>query len=238
VNLHLIIANWDCMSQWLNEAKIKSLTAKVPAMLFTFNDASSFARLKEIPQGVKIMDCIKKPINKIEFEAKLMLFSNLLDQFFNLKDQNSQIKNELDMKHRELSLHLELLMHSGSVKDKFVDGINTLQPYLNDEGRSKLRSMVKQFKWALNDEAFVSFETAFDDLHATLYRRLEKICPKITKNEKRLCAFVVKNHSASDIARIVGKSQNCINVAFARLRAKLKITNNKKLETFLSELQS
>jgi DNA-binding CsgD family transcriptional regulator len=122
------------------------------------------------------------------------------------------------------------------VKDKMLESVNKLVPYLNMEGRSKLNTMVKQLRWELNDEANINFVRAFDDLNSKFYANLEQTCSLITRGEKRLCAFVVKGHSSSEIARITRKSQNSINVAFSRLRAKLGLSNSKDLRSFLERL--
>jgi len=50
---------------------------------------------------------------------------------------------------------------------------------------------------------------------------------------------ILKNESrASDIAKLTNKSLNSINVAFARLRAKLQLPNSKDLRSFLVEMPS
>jgi hypothetical protein len=81
-------------------------------------------------------------------------------------------------------------------------------------------------------------EKDFDRLHSEFYFLLEKKCPTITKNEKRLCAYLKMNHGASDVAKLTNKSLNSINVAFARLRAKLQLPSSKDLRSFLLEMPS
>ena len=82
----------------------------------------------------------------------------------------------------------------------------------------------------------INIERKFDEINAGLYAMLEKSCPEITKNEKRLCAYLKMDHRASDIAKTLNKSLNSINVGFARLRIKLRLPNTKDLRTYLNEL--
>jgi len=146
-----------------------------------------------------------------------------------------KLQTELDFKHRELAMHLELLIHSRNVKEKLVEAVNKLQPYLTSDGKPKLFSLLKQLKWEINEEVDLNIEKKFDEANTELYSFLEKCCPEITRNEKRLCAYLKMNHCASDVAKITGKSLNSINVGLARLRAKLRLPNTKDLRMYLNE---
>lgn len=147
-----------------------------------------------------------------------------------------KLQTELDFKHREVAMHLELLIHSRGVKEKLIEGVNKLQPYLNNEGKSKFFTLLKQLKWELKEEVDLNLEKKFDETNLWLYTLLERRCPEITKNEKRLCAFLKMNHCVTDIAKITDKSLNSINVALARLRTKLQIPNTKDLRVYINEL--
>ncbi len=149
-----------------------------------------------------------------------------------------KLQTELDFRHRELAMHLELLIHSRNVKEILVEEVRKLLPYLTPEGNSKLYAFQKYLQWELHEEDGLNIEKKFDEVHAGLYAILEKSCPEITKNEKRLCAYLKMSHGASDIAKITNKSLNSINVGFARLRIKLKLPNTKDLRTYLNELTS
>ena len=154
----------------------------------------------------------------------------------NLEVNVERLQNELDSKYQKLATQAELLIHSKNVKSNFIEALSKLQPYLTNEGRAKFFSMLKQIHREFNGEMELHVEKDFDRLHAVLYHSLEKNCPTITKNEKRLCAYLKMNHGASDIAKLTNKSLNSINVAFARLRAKLQLPSSKDLRSFLLEM--
>jgi PAS domain S-box-containing protein len=149
-----------------------------------------------------------------------------------------KLKAELNVRQRELAVNLELLIHSQNVMQRLIGEANKLQPYLTLEGRSKLNSLRKHFLWELSQESGLTIEKKFDEANTALYGALERICPAITKNEKRLCAYLKMNHCAADIAKITDKSLNSVHVGFARLRAKLNLPNTKDLRTYLYELSS
>ncbi len=154
----------------------------------------------------------------------------------NLEVSVERLQNELDSKHKKLATQAELLIHSKNAKSNFIDALSKLHPYLTNEGRAKFFSMLKQIHREFNGEMELHVEKDFDRLHSGFYYSLEKNCPTITKNEKRLCAYLKMNHGASDIAKLTNKSLNSINVAFARLRAKLQLPSSKDLRSFLLEM--
>jgi DNA-binding response OmpR family regulator len=235
--VNLIIADWDVMifngPNAIAHENIISVR-DIPLVLLT-DDLNLYEKLSA--PGFEehgIIDCVRKPVELAELKARVRLLLDLTDRMRQAKLQSDAIRRELNLRHQEL--HLELIIHSESVKGKILENIKTLDAYLNNEGKSKLRHLVRQFRWTIKDETNVNFIRAYDEMNSGLYAHLERICPKITKGEKRLCAFTLKNQSGTDIAKTIGKSQNSVNVAFARLRAKLGMATNKELRKFLVEI--
>lgn len=237
IHLHLVVTYPEAATElgenWNAAIKTQAASIGPPAVLMVGTRPAdiSYPALENCS-----IDWIPDTSSEAELTDRIAFLLGLVDQVSQLRKINNELMAEIDQKQRELFLHLELLMHAGGVKDKMLESINRLVPYLNMEGRSKLNTLVKQLRWELNDEANINFVRAFDDLNAKFYANLEQTCSLITKGEKRLCAFVVKGHSSSEIARITRKSQNSINVAFSRLRAKLGLSNSKDLRSFLERL--
>jgi DNA-binding CsgD family transcriptional regulator/DNA-binding response OmpR family regulator len=237
IHLHLVVTDPESAASlgenWTAAMNAQAASTGLPAVLMLGQKPAenSFPAFEKCA-----VDWISGQPQEKETLERIEFLLGLVDQVSQLRRVNSELQAEIDQKQRELFLHLELLMHAGGVKDKMLESINRLVPYLNMEGRSKLNTLVKQLRWELNDEANINFVRAFDDLNAKFYANLEQTCEFITKGEKRLCAFVVKGHSSSEIARITRKSQNSINVAFSRLRAKLGLSNSKDLRSFLERL--
>ena len=227
----LIIADWSTIASSIPSELNSVYTAPV-LLLIDRNIPFPETGLGEITSG--IVDCIQRPVDATELMNRVQVLLGFTDKLKQMREETTAIKDNLNLKHIEL--HLELLMQSGSVKDKFIEEISQLYQFLTIEGRSKLKHLVKQFRWALNDEKSTNFIKTFDKLNESLYSHLDRICIGITKNEKRLCAFARKDQSSAEIAKLLGKTQNCVNVAFARIRMKLKLANNKDLKTFLNSL--
>lgn len=231
----LIVADWDTITRFIpGENNLSAHSHFELPVLFLIDKNMTHPNFgwRNITSG--IVDCIQKPVDIIEMRSRINMLLGFTEKIKALQEETNAIKDSLNLKH--LELHLELLIHSGSVKDKFLEDIHQLAPFLSIEGRNKLKHLMKQFRWALNDEKSTNYIRAFDNLNESLYKELERKCPSITKNEKRLCAFTLKDQTGSEIAKVMGKTQNCINVAFARLRSKLGLNNNKDLKSFLMSL--
>lgn len=235
IHVHLVVADWESAQamgeSWRAAMSAQSQAGGLPAVLMIGHRPLE----DKLPA---FENCLIdwSAATGADLTARIDFLLGLCDHVGQLRRINQDLQAEIDQKQRELFLHLELLMHADGVKDKMLESVNKLVPYLNMEGRSKLNTMVKQFRWELNDEANINFVRAFDDLNSKFYANLEQTCSLITRGEKRLCAFVVKGHSSSEIARITRKSQNSINVAFSRLRSKLGLSNSKDLRAFLERL--
>lgn len=158
---------------------------------------------------------------------------NIKEQF---ERELTQLQSELDIQKKELETQVELLIHSRSIKTNLIELVSKLQPFLTAEGKGKFYSVLKQLNWELNGEMEINALKKFDEMHLDFYTELENACPGITKNEKRLCAYLRMNHGATDIAKIMNKSLNSVNVAFNRIRSKAGVATNRELKTFLANL--
>jgi DNA-binding CsgD family transcriptional regulator len=154
-----------------------------------------------------------------------------------LKYDMEKLRNELDIKQKELAIQLELFKHAKSEMEGIFEEISTLKPFLNDEGRNKLPNIARRYK-QLNDDSWMNLQNKFHEINYAFFEALEKICPGITKTEKTLCAYLKMNLTSSEISKITHRSLNSINVALIRLRAKLKVNNNKDLKTYISGLKT
>ncbi len=254
VNPDIIMMNWNAPDpngvKLVKQLKANPLTKEIPVVVFSRNKTSVADVDAMLSAGA--LDCQEKPADKATLTIRVKALIRQVDSLNEIKKREERIRErterlaenlkrlqaEVDFKERESSNRLELLIHSKGVNDKLLDKLHDLRPHLNTEGKTKLRYISMQLKWELDDEEKFNLEKKFDESNYYFYNCLEKACPELTKNEKRLCAYFKGDHTPSEIARITHKSLNCINVAFARIRSKLKLRNKKDLKEFLSSMDS
>jgi hypothetical protein len=88
-----------------------------------------------------------------------------------------------------------------------------------------------------NQISLLKLENKFDQIHSRFYRNLESKNNAITKNEKILATFMVLGFMPAEIAIIIKKSANSVNVGFSRLRVKLNQNDNRSLRRLLKALK-
>lgn len=210
--------------------------AHTKTALLIITDRNNEPGLHEDLGICSIVDLISKPFSRAELKARVRFLLSLVD-FVIRMGQRVNRENE-DVPPPDPFLTLELSIYSESVRKKLGDQISRLYPYLNQEGRSKLTGILRRFQVDPRGNELARSVMAFDALNAPLYSRLEDSCTALTMNERRICAFVLNERTPAEIATISGKSLNSVNVAIARLRAKLKQRDNKMLHTFLCHIST
>lgn len=69
------------------------------------------------------------------------------------------------------------------------------------------------------------FELRFSESNSKLLKELTNSFPELSRNERRLCAFLTLDLSTKEISNITGQTVSSITMARIRLRKKLGITN-------------
>ena len=109
---------------------------------------------------------------------------------------------------------------------------------LPDNDRPVLDDTLRQLR-TFNERAVTEdFRTAFDRVHPSFFRTLERECPQLTKNDHRLCAFLLLGMSTKEIAALTFREVRSIESSRLRLRKKLNLPSGTSLYDFLNSLNS
>ena len=88
--------------------------------------------------------------------------------------------------------------------------------------------------FATNKQIWEELEQHFENISDTFYKNLVSDFPNLTKNERKLSAYLRLNLSTKDIASLTLQSYRSIEIARTRLREKLGLKGNPEdLNTFL-----
>lgn len=229
------------------------LVGRAPHELFEERVAAIFSRnFYEVLQSHKVNQFVSKFSSQLPGSRPFLVtmsysdtpaddvvvvssFTNISRTMHNLPDRNSESASQVsagDVEVRQSSSsHLELAMYSEQMKAQVAGWFNRLQSYLNEDGKCILSSILKSFRSEFSDGIDFISERLFDEKHRALYEFLTGLCPRISKTEMRLCALLSLNYTLAEIAILTRKSPNSVNVAFARIRTKLGLTDNDKLKS-------
>jgi len=155
----------------------------------------------------------------------------------NLQLEKKKLKEEIDYKNRELTTNMMYLVKKNELINFISDKLSKAQIKFKKENQKQIQKLNLELQSNIDTNIWKKFEERFHDVHHDFYNNLDEKFPRLTENDKKLCAFLKLNMSTKDIAAITHQNPNSIEVARTRLRKKLNISNtNISLVSFISNI--
>lgn len=152
--------------------------------------------------------------------------------------KEEQLIDEIDTRNRQLTAFTIDLAAVNEFHGRIIDSLGGLRRDLPDNDRPVLDDTLRQLR-TFNERAVTEdFRTAFDRVHPSFFRTLERECPQLTKNDHRLCAFLLLGMSTKEIAALTFREVRSIESSRLRLRKKLNLPSGTSLYDFLNSLNS
>ena len=151
--------------------------------------------------------------------------------------EKDALSKDLEIKNKELTTGVMYSIQKNKVLSSLTEELVEIEKTaIKEETREAINKISKKIRSSLNANAWEEFEIRFHQVHKEFYEKLATKHPKLTPNEKRLCAFLRLDMSSKEISRITGQSLSALQMARIRLRRKLNISNKDiNLITFLSQ---
>jgi len=155
----------------------------------------------------------------------------------NLQLEEQNLKQQLEVKSRELSTHTLNLIKN----NQFLENLrNTLQVMVKDDKRDQKKQMnqiLTEINQSFNHERnWKEFTQAFDQVHHQFLEQLKKFSNELTSADMRLIALLKMNLDSGDIATLLGISTDSLRVSRYRLRKKLNLAQGDNLSAFIQAL--
>lgn len=155
----------------------------------------------------------------------------------NTQLENKNLLNELELKNKELTTNVLNMIRKNELIKQVVDLLVEHKLKLSEGDSNFINSIIRDLNSMQDDSIWNEFEIRYQQVHTEFFDKLNNICPSLTTNERRLCAFLRLDMTTKDISSITGQSLRSIEVARTRLRKKLLLTNSEtNLSDFLSSL--
>lgn len=145
-------------------------------------------------------------------------------------------EDDLQQKACEISSNTLLLAN----KNEVLQQISNLTRRFSDEG-SIPREYVKHVNAIIagsldNDDEWSRFKLHFDSVHPHFFVRLKELCPDLTENDLRLCAYISIGMRAKQIAEMLNVSPDSINSNRYRLRKKFGLLRGQSLDDYIRKV--
>jgi tetratricopeptide (TPR) repeat protein/DNA-binding CsgD family transcriptional regulator len=153
------------------------------------------------------------------------------------KMEEDTLKQELDIRSKELSSHILHLVQKNEVMEEIRTG---LQEIIKDDRRDQkkqLRQLLNKIQMSVAQEDYWNeFRLIFDKVHASFFASLNRHSPDLTPAEVRLLALVKMNLGSADMSRLLGVTPDSLRVMRYRVKKKLRLGADDSLQQFIDQL--
>jgi tetratricopeptide (TPR) repeat protein len=152
-----------------------------------------------------------------------------------LKRKN--LAQDVEIKNKELTTNVMYLIRKNELINSVAERLLKLQSTVPSESHKIIHDIIIELQKEADNDSWKEFELRFHQVHSEFYTNLRKQYPALSPADEKLCAFLRLNMSSKEIAAITQQSIKSVEVARARLRKKLNLTNtSSNLVTHLANL--
>lgn len=153
----------------------------------------------------------------------------------NLEEEN--LKQQLETKTQELSSYTLHVIR----KNQLLEDLRTkLEMMVKDDKRDQrkqIKQLAEQIREGLQDDQhWEEFRGIFEQVHQSFFDRLQQQTGPLTANDLRLIALIKMNLTSTDIATLLGISQDSLRVIRHRLRKKLNLAAGDNLSAYIQSV--
>ncbi|WP_140938296.1 tetratricopeptide repeat protein [Sphingobacterium lumbrici] len=152
----------------------------------------------------------------------------------NKKLREENLKNELELKSKELTSHTLHLIQKNQLLDELKEKLNVVVKSDKRDQRKELRHIINLIQLNHNqDKNWDDFRIVFERVHEHFFDGLRAHSDGLTSSDFRLAALLKMNLGSPDISTMLGISQDSLRIARYRLRKKLNLPEGESLTTFI-----
>lgn len=150
-----------------------------------------------------------------------------------LKRKN--LAQDVEIKNKELTTNVMYLIRKNELINNVAERLLQFEKTSLGGNQKVIHEIIVDLQKEADNDTWKEFELRFNQVHSEFYNNLRKLYPGLSPADEKLCAFLRLNMSSKEIAAITQQSIKSVEVARARLRKKLNLTNtSSNLVTHLS----
>ncbi len=194
--------------------------------------------IKKRQNVILIISFISSVIIILLFAGLIWLLNKNLKKSAKLSRlEKIQHQAEIEARNKELitsSLQLitknEILTEISLLTEKVNKSDNTDSIRLNAEVKKILQQNLNL------DKDWEHFKEMFEKVYLNFFATIKNICPELSENELRVCAYLKINLQNKEIARILNINHESVIKCRYRIRKKLKLDNTANLEEYIRSI--
>jgi DNA-binding CsgD family transcriptional regulator len=147
------------------------------------------------------------------------------------------LTQDVEIKNKELTTNVMYLIRKNELINSVAERLLALEKQAGVSNAKALHDIIMDLQREADNDTWKEFELRFNQVHSDFYNKLRKLHPGLSPADEKLCAFLRLNMSSKEIAAITQQSTKSVEVARARLRKKLNLTNTtSNLVVYLSTI--
>jgi DNA-binding response OmpR family regulator/DNA-binding CsgD family transcriptional regulator len=244
----LILMDWEMPKmngiESLKQLKKKKVTKDIPVIMYTGIMTSSDALQEALEAGA--IDFLRKPVEKVELLARvkaiLALQYSIQAQLEAEKAKAELLEGlkaqELSLKTKELAGMTLQIDESHSFLKIILQDLESSQKLVKEPLAQKaLKKITRLIDNNINSEDhWNSLKERIDSIYGGFLGRLAEKHPNLSNGDLKLCSFVKLNLTRKEIAAILGVTTEAIKKSRSRLRKKLGLPSELRLEIYLKQI--
>jgi tetratricopeptide (TPR) repeat protein len=147
-----------------------------------------------------------------------------------------RLEAEIDGKNKELTTTALQLITKNDVLTK-ISSISESFYMRNAVSEDYFTGLKNILKENLDQEKdWQHFKKIFEEVHDDFFKKIKQICPELSENELRICAYLKINFQNKEIAKLLNITPESLKTLRYRIRKKLTLDKDEILEEFIRSL--
>jgi tetratricopeptide (TPR) repeat protein len=147
------------------------------------------------------------------------------------------LKQQLEIKTKELTSYTLHVIRKNQLLEELQSALDGLAKDDKRDQKKQIRQLSEQISQGLSDDLhWEEFRTIFEQVHQSFFDRLQIVSDSLTSNDLRLVALIKMNLTSTDMATLLGVSQDSLRVMRHRLRKKLNLPQGDNLSTYIQSI--
>lgn len=151
--------------------------------------------------------------------------------------QNKNLQQNLELKNKEITSNTLIQLQRNELLISIIEKLQDVKSEFAEKNHKIIDKTIDELKRSMNENTWESFLIYFENVHESFFSNLNTKSENLTRNDKRLCAFLKLKMSTKEIANITNTNIRSIEMARHRLRKKLNIGKpNISLDSFFEDV--
>lgn len=201
--------------------------ASVPIVVVFDESVDSALLTKAYDAGAT--ECVALTIDPAELLSRVKMLlrcygvakTNLDLQTRVYEQQIAILETELEGKKQELTSSSMHLIQNNKQVDKLVAELNSIAVTVDSSVSVQIAQAVRKYKLKSTIGSWDEFDKAFLSVYLGFYDKLRELHPKLSVNDRRMCAFSKMGLTNREVCQLTNRNQAAVKKAKLRLRMKL-----------------